>query len=317
MKYKLFTGIFFLVLSFCLFQNNLSAKNKYTLLLNQPDPVRNPLIKWATVSNENNNNQIVFQEQANDNLDYYNIYRNSTSLENGWTLIGHVNSFDNSYFTDLESYPGNLSYQYKVSAVDKCGNELFSKAIKTIYLTIHSNNDTGNLLDWNPSDGINVVAYRIYKGFNPENLTLIDSISATQTEFLDKDLSFDTLFYRVEAVGLVEDSIQDEKKLDKVRTLSNIVSNLLSTKNFDISVNANSYLKLYPNPVKNSVLVAFPFDSTQQYVMSIIDLMGKTVYQQPVYSGEMLLDRNNLKDGCYILQIAGKQVYRKKMIVEL
>lgn len=307
-----------LIIFIYLFIANVFAINKYVVTVQQPNPIRTPVISWVTVT-ENSKIQIAWEKQVNDNIVYYNVYRNASENENTWELAGTVNYNSETYLNDLNSFANIQSYQYKIAAVDKCGNEIFSNTIiRNIYLYYKKNADK-NILFWTPYEGIKLDCYRIYKGKTQNNLVLTDSVSADVTTFVDS-LWKGSFYYQIEALGVLADSIAEQTNKvgteqvfkNKVKSVSNVVSI-----NYDSILNLfeNENLQIYPNPLNTVSVVKFPYDTSLQYQLKILDLLGNVVYQQKGVTGEFLISREYLTNGLYILQIEGKKMIQKKLIV--
>ena len=298
---------------------DLCGINKYSVYVNQPDPIRKPIIKWVTVSNDNKN-EIAWQKQVNDNIVYYNIYRNASDNDINWELAGTVNYNSETYLSDLNSFANIQSYKYKIAAVDKCGNETFSNTIvRSIYLSI-KNSDGLNSLQWTSYEGVNLNSYHILKGTTPNNLVIADSINAMTTNYVDNNTSSAIYYYQVEANGFVQDSTsQQVNKISMVKAISNnvkSVSNIVSN-TYDSILNPfeNKNLIIYPNPLKTTSIVKFPFDSSQQYQLIILDLLGNIIKQSTINSSEFLIKNENFAEGIYILKILGHRSIQQKLIV--
>lgn len=298
----------------------LSGINKYTVFVHQPDLVRPPVIKWVTVT-DNEKNNIAWVKQVNANIVYYNVYRSNGNSDSNWELAGNVDYNSDSYLNDLNSYANIQSYKYRISAVDKCGNETFSNIIfRTIYLQFKGSIDGCNTIEWNPCDGMNVTTYRIYKGTTTSNLAVIDSVGASTTSYNNYNNSQNIAYYRVEANGLAIDTFSLQiNKMTPVKATSNYVNSFsnITTNNYDSFLNSfeNENLQIYPNPLKIESLVKFPYDPAQHYQLVILDVLGNIVYKQSVLSGEFPIKQKNLKDGMYLLQIVSKKSIQKKLIV--
>ncbi len=308
-----------LIIFIYLFIANIFAINKYVVTVQQPNVIRTPVISWVTVT-DNSKIQIAWEKQVNDNIVYYNVYRNASENENNWELAGTVNYNSETYLNDLNSFANIQSYQYKIAAVDKCGNEIFSNTIiRNIYLYYKKNADK-NILFWTPYEGIKLDCYRIYKGKTQNNLVLTDSVGADVTTFVDS-LWKGSFYYQIEALGVLADSIAEQTNKvgteqvfkNKVKSVSNVVSI-----NYDSILNLfeNENLQIYPNPLNTVSVVKFPYDPSLQYQFIILDLLGNTIKQQAISSGEFLINHENLIDGIYILKIVGsKSSIQKKLIL--
>lgn len=315
-------NIFFLLLmvSILILPCNINAINKYTVLLQQPDLIRPPVISWVTV-NDSNKNHIVWKKQLNDNIVYYNVYRNSNNSDNEWDLAGTVDYNSDTYLNDLNSYARIQSYKYRIAAVDKCGNEVFSNLIfRTICLKIKEIKDGSVTIEWNPYEGINVIEYRIYRGLKPENMVVIDSLKPTILNFTDNKLLDLNYYYKVEAIGTEIDTLTQQINTPSLmKAASNLIkseSNTVSSRfdSIEYPIN-NESLHIYPNPLVSESVIEFPYDASVNYQLFIYDFLGRIVYYQTVLSGEFLLKHENLKDGMYFLQIKGKIILQKKLLV--
>jgi hypothetical protein len=314
MRNRFYACLILLLGSIIVFPFELTSKNKYTVRVVQPDAVLAPVIRSVTISAENKN-LIAWEEVSNENIRYFNIYRDAANPGDPWVNVGKTMYPGDYSFTDVSSYPNVRSYQYRISTVDQCGNEIYTTRIhKTIKLTVEEISDETYLLRWNPYLGFDIGGYKIYRGIDILHLMQIDSTTAMVTTYIDTINTFRNAFYQVEAFAK-QDSLPTAKKasINSTKTRSNIASNR-SLLIFSDSVGA-SKLNVYPNPLTLNAIVIFPYDASQTWQLSIIDLTGHTVYTKRVFSGEIEIERKNLKEGIYILQIAGEKIYRKKLMV--
>jgi hypothetical protein len=292
-----------------------TGQNKYTVKVIQPDAIQVPTIDEVTVTLQNKN-QINWEIEANDNIRYFNIYRDAASNEDRWTYAGQVIYPGNLTFTDLNSFANIRAYRYKISAVDQCGNEIYSTTDhKSIKLDVDENGDGTFTLSWNLYEGLNVNSYKIYRGETTENMAVIDSTQNTSNTYTNLEENGKETYYQIEA-SCAPQSITKEKSSNpsRIKARSNIVpvNRILSSSD---SVDAKQF-KIYPNPLTTIAAIEFPYDPTQNYQLSIIDLTGNTIYQKPINSGNFLIERGNLKEGMYILQVAGKKIFRKKLMIK-
>ncbi len=291
----------------------LVCQNKYTLKVVQPDPVEAPEIREVTV-NINNKNLVEWDIKANENIQGFNIYRDDISTPINWEFAGKI-SYPGTYsFIDLMSFAQTRSYRYRIAAVDQCGNEIYNTIThRTIKLSIDRASDNTNTLKWNSYEGFNVIDYEIYRGETPEILTKIDSTANTVSTYIDQDTTVEHTFYQVRAIGY-QSNIGTEKaiNMNSFKTSSNIVSAKIISSSDSLDA---LKIQVFPNPMSSFALLSFLYDPTQKYTLSILDITGNLILQRPVYSGEVEIKRGNLKEGLYILQIAGKKVFRKKLMV--
>lgn len=292
----------------------LSGKNKYTVKLVMPANVTAPTIQSVSV-NVDNKNYISWEQQPNPNIDYFKIYRDGSNPGTTWVNVGRVPYTDTFSFTDVSSYPNIRAYKYKITVIDKCGNEINSLNIhKTIKLNTEKINATTYSLTWNSYLGFKVTGYKIYRGKSSNDLSAFHTADPTSISFVDNENPYDQVFYQVEAIGVpFETDGQKNVSITECTTFSNVASGKSILSSVD-SLDALS-LQVYPNPMKQNAVVIFPYDAGQSYQLSILNLNGQTIYSKEVFSGEIEIERGNLKEGLYIIQIIGKKVYSRKLMV--
>jgi hypothetical protein len=302
--------VFLAILSFLVISEIVNGQNKYTVNIEQPDPVEAPSILSVSVSNENKN-LVVWDQKENENISFFKIYRDASNSTGGWTLIGKVPYGNDFKFIDLTSFPNFRSYNYRISSVDNCGNEFYTRRIhKSIKLSLELNRESAFVLSWSPYEGFDVDKYNIYRGLSIDSMQLLRSFlsnvySVTDYEYADKNV-----FYQVEARAK---PAYTKNNLTDVNARSNIVSTGLVL-NLSDSSNADNLI-IFPNPMVYSAMVKFPYKSDTPCTLSLINLNGQTVFLTKVYAGEYELSRGNLEAGLYILQVASDRFYRKKIIL--
>jgi len=316
-------SISFIILSvftFCNFPINVCAINSYSLTVHQPTYITAPNIEFVSISN-NSFVQVSWQKQVSDKIEFYKVYRNSSEAELDWEYVGKMDYNSNNLLDDLNSLVNIQSYRYKISAVDKCGNEFYSNEIvKTIYLRARDSINGVKIIEWNQYEGSNISNYRIYKGLTPFDLTIIDSTSHEISKYIDIDTITTDCYYQIEAIGY-EDRVEEQAETVALRRSNQIIFNSFSNV---VAIKYDSVLKLftsnnlqiYPNPIKSASAIRFPFNQSKHYQMFLIDLTGKIVLKRNLNSGEFVLKRQNLKDGIYILRISSEsESIQKKIIV--
>ncbi|MDP2334980.1 MAG: hypothetical protein Q8N05_00730 [Bacteroidota bacterium] len=80
-----------MVCGICLFPPQVNGQNKYTVKIVQPDAVQAPVIASVTVSPENKN-LLVWEQPANENIQYFKIYRDAANPEEDWINAGKTMS---------------------------------------------------------------------------------------------------------------------------------------------------------------------------------------------------------------------------------
>ncbi|HPE76071.1 MAG TPA: hypothetical protein PLC80_08275 [Draconibacterium sp.] len=302
--------VIILFLFICLIPISLKSQNKYSVYINQPPKVEAPIISSVTVTTDNKN-LITWDQTANENIEYFNIYRDATNVSDGWILIDRV-TYNSQYLSkDISSFPNFRSYTYRVSTVDKCGNEFFSvRNHKTILLDFEETKENAFILKWNNYEGFDVDRYNIFKSKDGDTLQLFRSVPATTNLIVDYDTGYDNIYYQAEAVSKI---ISTKSATGNEAARSNVISTSIA---LSLSDTANSTrIQVYPNPIIISAYVKFPFESNKYCTLTLFNLSGQPVLFGKVYSGEFELERGDLKDGFYVLQIAGTKIYRKKILI--
>ena len=76
-------------------------------------------------------------------------------------------------------------------------------------------------------------------------------------------------------------------------------------------------LRIYPNPFNQSTTITFPNQSNEQYRLVITDLSGKIFRMVDVItSSEYVLEKGNLKEGIYFIELRGPIIYRGKIVIK-
>ncbi len=77
-------------------------------------------------------------------------------------------------------------------------------------------------------------------------------------------------------------------------------------------------MEIYPNPIKRGENILFSFDESSNYVVKIIDMMGRIVKSFPLKENTQI-NTNELKSGIYLITvngIDGVQMETKKLIID-
>ncbi len=156
----------------------------------------------------------------------YNVYR-SLSPKGPFKKIGHVSGHLNNFYVDKNLKDGS-TYYYSVTSVNYDGVEgdilAYAKAT-TKFKPLAPRNIAGQvagagklLISWWPSLNADVVKYRIYRGTDPDSLSLIGEVSSSKLTYLDSGLApGTTYYYKINAVD--KDGIEsDSKEIKAVKT---------------------------------------------------------------------------------------------------
>ncbi|MGD9992698.1 MAG: right-handed parallel beta-helix repeat-containing protein [Salinivirgaceae bacterium] len=159
-----------------------------------------PSICIVTVDTTTNNNEIIWEKPFATDIDYYNIYRESTQ-SGVYQKIGERQYTEESLFVDVNSNAKQRSYRYKISAVNTCSVESeLSELHKTMHLTINLGTNGNINLIWDHYEGFKINTYYIYR-YTPESgWVKHDSIASNLTSYTDFDAPLENLQYMIEIV---------------------------------------------------------------------------------------------------------------------
>jgi len=179
-------------------------------------------ICMVSVDSATNYNEVIWEKEVYEGVDYYNIYKESSQSDN-YFLIGSVDLNEESIFVDTLSNPLQRSWRYKMSVVDICGVESeISENHKTMHLTINLGiNNTINLI-WDHYEGFDYETYYIYRLAEGE-WAKIDSVPSNLTSYTDENPPEGELFYMIEILHPFGCDI--EKKAGRKKSSRSNVSN--------------------------------------------------------------------------------------------
>ncbi|MEA3496560.1 MAG: YCF48-related protein, partial [Bacteroidota bacterium] len=144
--------------------------------------------------------KLIWEQIPEQATDYYNIYKLSGT---NYVNIGTVSYLQLSEFVDLNSKPNNKTERYKISAVDSYGNESsLSPYHEPMFLQANQGVPASTVnLFWNKytdESGDYVPEwYYIYRGSNPNNMYVLDSVSGAGAAMYSDNNVLSTFYYRV------------------------------------------------------------------------------------------------------------------------
>ncbi len=75
--------------------------------------------------------------------------------------------------------------------------------------------------------------------------------------------------------------------------------------------------RIFPNPFSERTLIQFPNPAKERYLLYITDLTGKLVYfKDNIYTNWLELQKKDLPNGIYFIELRGQRIFRGKLIVE-
>lgn len=252
----------------------------------------------CAVGVQNGNNKIAWEKPISNSIDSFNVYKES-SQAGLYDLIGSTNYADSGLFTDINSNPNIQSYRYKISSVDTCGNESpLSPEHKTIHLTINQGVGQDWNLIWNHYEGYNFTTYNIYRGTNPNNLTLLTSIQSTLNSYTDQTAPAGVVYYQIEAIN--PNGCDPQKAVNYASSKSNIAN----TETSGINELAPK-ISVYPNPAhyEISIYIGYELIGTR---FTINDIAGQIIHEDHFKESEHKVDISTLENGVYFIKIDSK-----------
>jgi uncharacterized protein YjdB len=241
-------------------------------------------IKVVSVSNSMNT--VSWDIPTNAEITDVVIYRESNVI-GIFDEIGMANVNDASYI-DVTSNSNDQSYEYKVAWKNQCDqvSEL-SNSHKTIHLTASLGMGANVNLAWNHYKGITYSTYNIYRGTDPASMSLLTSMSASNTTFTDSNAPSGMVYYMIETASL-------KKAGSELKSTSNIADVDISTEVKKLSADAE--IKVWPNPCNQILNIS---GSGKGY---IADMQGKRI-MNIIINNETSIDISLLNPGIYMLVV--------------
>jgi hypothetical protein len=285
------------------------CKKSDTILITFVLPYPDEQICLVTVDTNTWKNKIMWEKTPDVGTEYYLIYKETGT--NSYAQIGNVAANQPAEYIDLFSTPESHGDKYKITVLDTCENEsAMSFYHKTINLTISSYGSTMGLI-WDDyvdeSGNYTPFRYYIYRGSQPNNMTLLDSVSGSFNSYNDVSV-FDVYYYMI---GVKKPSGCNTTKSTEFTAFSNKKDN--STL---VSVNKNSLeidFKIFPNPTKENLVV----EISQNAQLEIFNSQGQLIKAKTLTEKKSDIDLSGISSGVYTLRIkTDKGIAVKKLIKE-
>lgn len=281
-----------------------------TQIVNFSSP-QTPQICLVTVNRENSI-VVVWEKTYNQRIARYNIYREQT--KNNYQKIGTVLFDSLSIFVDHSSIPDEISHFYKISVTDSCGNEsAMSPYHKSIHLQTSMGLSTEINLFWDEYEGFDYYEYVIYRGSSLDGLYNIRNITSSAKSWTDKSPPKGQVYYLVEVVRPSPCFPTKFKADDYGSTFSNYDEETI------VGIDElNSHdLMICPNPFSEQTTILFPNSSSHPYRLVLTDLSGRVIkILGNITTNEIVLSRDSLPAGIYLLKLEGTEIYRGKIVIE-
>ncbi len=290
------------------------------------EPYNQERLCIVTVDLETGKNLLVWEKTHDAGIRYYNLWR-ETSIGQYEPIARDIPFDDLSIFSDTQVSPENRSYLYKITVTDTCGNESDLDSVpyhKPIFLKFVPS-DQGVSLTWTNYEiqGMSnlkdiLTSYEIYRGTESAGLSFYTTVGSIN-DYLDTDPATATtkFFYRVAGVLSTpcEPSAARKSVMEPVTSsMSNLEYNHgVGTED----VVQAALMSIYPNPLHEAATIRFYNPRGENYTLVITDLSGKIVrIARDIHGDEFVLHRNDLGSGFYQVELAGRETFRAKLIIE-
>lgn len=282
-------------------------------------PFGNQQICLVSVDVSTGKNDVMWEKIPNVGVSSYYIYKEVSSNIYNW--LGAVSYDSISHFIDYSSSPMSHGDKYKIAIIDTCGNisDLDSCAFhKTINLVITSFGTTMGLVwDFYEVEDNSFVPdqYYIYRGTTPATLQLIDSVSGSFNTY--NDLNITTPYYYL--VGAVKNNSCNINIGGGTPQMVNFLASNIKDNSSLVGIYEHKGwypLSIYPNPFKESTTIEFSNPDNSSYTLTLRDIIGNLIREEKTRDEKVIIKRNELSSGVYIIELFGEKNYKGKLIVE-
>ncbi len=287
-------------------------------------PAKNPIC-LVDVDRESNTNVVVWEKLETTGIAYYNIYRETATL-NEFLLIDSVSATQSvSVFNDVIANPISTSWRYRISAVNECDVEgPLSGAHKTIHLT-QSVSGNNLILNWDYYEGAQYSTVEISRKTNADPWSILDVVPATSTMYndfllaipdtsgLDYDIGFQVAG-GCTATGKAEDF--NYVRSNRARGIFNpgFGTGQHSNNSLEELNNGKIALKYYPNPTADVLNIEMEANASAPF--QLVSSLGQVMLTGDIHPGMSHFDVSDLPPGIYFINLVGENGMRFKFIKE-
>ena len=266
-----------------------------------------PQVCIVGVDSLTNENRVVWEKPLTLGIDSFYVYKES-NVSNVYSKIGATDYNDLAVFLDANSNPAVQAYRYKISALDTCGVETnVGDFHKTIHLTINAGVAGAWNLIWSHYEGLTFGSYKIYRGTDPTNISLLTTIQSNLNSYTDLTPPVGAVYYQIEIVN--PNSCDPAKVINYSVSKSNIVNNGMGGMN---SLNIAD-INFYPNPTSNFVTVRFN-NNLLGSKYQIVDNTGRIVLSGVLSDENQIVELNTLSTGIYSFRVIGELSKTMKLV---
>jgi len=265
---------------------------------------------------------VIWEKLNNFGTQSFNIYREG-SIAGVFDSIGNVPITANSQFIDMSVNPNQKPYKYCLSGRDSCGNAAieynnpgYAGDSASIHQTIHlavSQGLSGEVnLAWNGYSGFSYATFYIYRGSAPNNLQILDSVSANTFSYSDYNPVNGYNFYKVTVKNPTGCSPDGGVTIYYQARSNNPYANVTGID----EITSNALLSVYPNPFTSSSILQLNTQLKNAEVV-IYDMVGKEIMRRKLTGDRMEIEKGSLESGVYFVRVSSEEGQRvEKMVVE-
>jgi hypothetical protein len=243
-----------------------------------------------------NENRIVWEKPITTGIDSFYVYK-ETNVSDVYTKIGATNYPDLAVFLDQNSNPAVQAYRYKLAILDTCGTETnLGNFHKTIHLTINAGVGGAWNLIWSHYEGLNFGSYNIYRGTDPTNISLLNTIQSNLNSYTDLTPPVGPVYYQIEIVN--PNSCDPAKVVNYDVSKSNIVNNGVN----GINALASTSVLVYPNPTSKDVTLEITAELLEKdYYLT--DNTGRIILSGQFRALKETINLEQIATGVYFIKI--------------
>lgn len=269
-------------------------------------------------------NKIVWEKGDTTHISGYVLYReNNISMQ--FDSLDFIPVTSLSEYIDMTANPAARIWQYKLVAMDNCGNKPNILPYYTRYITLHLQQGVGTLnsinLNWNsslnlppiPGSGQWLQSFYIYRGSSTTSMQVIDSVPNTFTAYTDLNPMPGINYYQVEMrknTPCVPSMLPNNAKSG---------SNFISTVFTGITeLNPSLRFSLQPNPVHDYFRIILSSEARKfENSIRLISMEGKKVAEFSNISQDQQFPVNSFAPGVYIVELSNeKGISRKNLVIQ-
>jgi len=257
-------------------------------------PYEGEEICLVTVANQN---MIIWNKTPGENIKSYNIYRETT--QSGiYECIASIPYSSFSTYLDLNSYPEQKAYRYRISVIDSCDNESgLSPHHKTIHLTVSAGVNGWNLI-WSGYEGIDFGTYYIYRSILWGSFTLLDSIQGNLTSYTDLNSSIFLSLYKIAIVNP-----EGCNPMAELTGYDTAFSNIAYADPVLLIEPDKAEVELdYHSDTKTLTINNLAYNEAG--TISVYDICGRSVLSQGINSHKCSFNLENVSPGLFIIHVS-------------